>query len=98
MGSNMKQSIFDDQTSKALKNWRAGVKKKAPNSKHGGPGSPSAGGGGSPTEADGGIALTQQRNTGDEDSTGLQAGTAQAAAGDSGKTAAEEYEVVKIDD
>jgi mlo protein len=93
MGSNMKQSIFDDQTSKALKNWRAGVKKKAPNSKHGGPGSPSAGGGGSPTEADGGIALT-----GDEDSTGLQAGTAQAAAGDSGKTAAEEYEVVKIDD
>ncbi|XP_062229897.1 MLO-like protein 9 isoform X2 [Phragmites australis] len=59
MGSTMKQSIFDDQTSKALKNWRAGVKKKAPNSnsKHGGHGSPTAG---SPTRAaaDSGIALT----------------------------------------
>lgn len=29
MGSNMKKSIFDEQTSKALKNWRmAAVKKK----------------------------------------------------------------------
>uniref|UniRef100_A0ACD5U759 Uncharacterized protein n=1 Tax=Avena sativa TaxID=4498 RepID=A0ACD5U759_AVESA len=61
MGSTMKQSIFDDQTSKALKNWRAGVKKKpaASNSKHGGspsgshPGSPraeDAGGGSAPAE------------------------------------------------
>jgi mlo protein len=88
----MKQSIFDDQTSKALKNWRAGVKKKNPNSKHGGPGSPSAAGG-SPTAADGGIALTQGK-PGDEDGTGLQAG----AAGDSGNKAAEEFEFVKIDD
>ncbi|PWZ21068.1 MLO-like protein 5 [Zea mays] len=53
MGSTMKQSIFDEQTSKALKNWRAGAKKKAPTggSKHGGGGSPTAGG--SPTKADG---------------------------------------------
>ncbi|AQK80710.1 MLO-like protein [Zea mays] len=51
MGSTMKQSIFDEQTSKALKNWRAGAKKKAPTgSKHGG-GSPTAAG--SPTKADG---------------------------------------------
>ncbi|XP_066376979.1 MLO-like protein 9 [Miscanthus floridulus] len=55
MGSTMKQSIFDEQTSKALKNWRAGAKKKHPiSSKHehgGGGGSPTAGG--SPTKADG---------------------------------------------
>jgi mlo protein len=85
MGSSMKQSTFDDQTSKALKNWRAGVKKRAPNSKHGGPGSPSAGGD-SPTGT--------QRKTGDEDGgMGLQAAdSAQKAA------AGEEYEFVKIDD
>ncbi|TVU07518.1 hypothetical protein EJB05_40876 [Eragrostis curvula] len=69
MGSHMKQSIFDDQTSKALKNWRAGVKKKAPNSKHGGAGSPSAAGSptksGSPTRASSadGVALTQRKPT-----------------------------------
>ena len=28
MGSHMKKSIFDDQTSKALKNWHMAVKKK----------------------------------------------------------------------
>ncbi|KAL9259440.1 MLO-like protein [Drosera capensis] len=28
MGSNMKQSIFDEQTSKALRNWRKNAKKK----------------------------------------------------------------------
>ncbi|KAK1369790.1 hypothetical protein POM88_035882 [Heracleum sosnowskyi] len=28
MGSNMKKSIFDEQTAKALKNWRMAVKKK----------------------------------------------------------------------
>ncbi|GJU86219.1 MLO-like protein 8 [Tanacetum coccineum] len=28
MGSNMKKSIFDDQTAKAIKQWRMGVKKK----------------------------------------------------------------------
>ncbi|KAL8251544.1 hypothetical protein R6Q59_035237 [Mikania micrantha] len=33
MGSNMKQSIFDEQTAMALKKWRMGVKKK-----HGGKG------------------------------------------------------------
>lgn len=54
MGSTMKQSIFDEQTSKALKNWRAGAKKKHPTSskhEHGGGGSPTAGG--SPTKGDG---------------------------------------------
>ena len=43
MGSTMKQSIFDEQTSKALKNWRAGAKKKHPTSskhEHGGGGAP----------------------------------------------------------
>ncbi|CAL5098087.1 unnamed protein product [Urochloa decumbens] len=83
MGSTMKQSIFDDQTSKALKNWRAGAKKKAPaNSKHGGQGSPTGGGSprsGSPTKADAG--------------TGLHAGAAQAAA-----KKEDDYESVKIDD
>ncbi|CAL4911375.1 unnamed protein product [Urochloa decumbens] len=82
MGSTMKQSIFDDQTSKALKNWRAGAKKKAPTSKHGGQGSPTAGGSprsGSPTKADAG--------------TGLQAGAAQAAS-----KKEDDYESVKIDD
>nr|XP_016448310.1 PREDICTED: MLO-like protein 10 [Nicotiana tabacum] len=29
MGSNMKKSIFDEQTSKALKKWHMAVKKKA---------------------------------------------------------------------
>ncbi|CAN6335685.1 unnamed protein product [Urochloa humidicola] len=83
MGSTMKQSIFDEQTSKALKNWRAGAKKKAPaTSKHGGQGSPTAGGSprsGSPTKADAG--------------TGLQAGAAPAATKKEG-----DYESVKIDD
>ena len=47
MGSTMKQSIFDEQTSKALKNWRAGAKKKHPtSSKH-----EHGGGGGSPPPA-----------------------------------------------
>ncbi|KAI4985125.1 MLO-like protein 9 [Hordeum vulgare subsp. vulgare] len=65
MGSTMKQSIFDDQTSKALKSWRAGVKKKpAANSKHGS-GSPSGSPhSGSPKGDEGGgstgIALTQK--------------------------------------
>ncbi|CAN6353029.1 unnamed protein product [Urochloa humidicola] len=85
MGSTMKQSIFDEQTSKALKNWRAGAKKKAPtttSSKHGG-GSPTSGGSprsGSPTKADAG--------------TGLQAGAAQAASNKEDG----DYESVKIDD
>uniref|UniRef100_A0A0D9WDI7 MLO-like protein n=1 Tax=Leersia perrieri TaxID=77586 RepID=A0A0D9WDI7_9ORYZ len=75
MGSTMKQSIFDDQTSKALKNWRAGAKKKpaATSSKHGAvegagaggdqPGSPHSG---SP-KADGadGVALTQRKPSGE---------------------------------
>ena len=63
MGSTMKQSIFDDQTSKALKSWRAGVKKKpAEKSKHEGSpsGSPHAG---SPRAEDGsGIALTETKH------------------------------------
>ncbi|GJN39413.1 hypothetical protein PR202_gb28530 [Eleusine coracana subsp. coracana] len=101
MGSNMKQSIFDDQTSKALKNWRAGVKKKAPNSKHGGPGSPPVGGSPTRSSADGAIALTQRKPTtaagADEDGTGLQAGAAQASGGKN-KEAAGDYEFIKIDD
>jgi mlo protein len=88
MGSTMKQSIFDDQTSKALKNWRAGVKKKpAANSKHGGSpsGSPQAG---SPRAEDhGGIALTETKDGGD---TGLEAGAAKK--GEEG-----EYESVKLE-
>ncbi|KAJ9564662.1 hypothetical protein OSB04_000628 [Centaurea solstitialis] len=44
MGSNMKKSIFDEQTSKALMNWRMAVKKK----RVGGGGST---GGNSPTRA-----------------------------------------------
>ncbi|VAI22428.1 unnamed protein product [Triticum turgidum subsp. durum] len=71
MGTTMKQSIFDDQTSKALKSWRAGVKKKpAANSKHGSgspSGSPRAG---SPKAGDegstAGIALTQKQGQGDD--------------------------------
>ncbi|GJM97375.1 hypothetical protein PR202_ga14297 [Eleusine coracana subsp. coracana] len=101
MGSNMKQSIFDDQTSKALKNWRAGVKKKAPNSKHGGPGSPPVGGSPTRSSADGAIALTQRKPTtstagADEHGTGLQAGAAQASGNN--KEAAGDYEFIKIDD
>ena len=85
MGSTMKQSIFDDQTSKALKNWRAGVKKKpAANSKHGGSpsGSPHAG---SPRAEDGsGIALTNTKHG--------EGGAAQGAKkGEEG-----EYESVKL--
>ncbi|KAM0841594.1 hypothetical protein ACQ4PT_058908 [Festuca glaucescens] len=87
MGSTMKQSIFDDQTSKALKNWRAGVKKKpAANSKHGGSpsGSPQAG---SPRGEDSsGIALTERKD-GD---TGQEAGAAKK--GEDG-----EYESVKLE-
>ncbi|XBH94976.1 hypothetical protein VPH35_085620 [Triticum aestivum] len=71
MGTTMKQSIFDDQTSKALKSWRAGVKKKpAANSKHGSgspSGSPRAG---SPKAGDegstAGVALTQKQGQGDD--------------------------------
>ncbi|KAG8084876.1 hypothetical protein GUJ93_ZPchr0010g9684 [Zizania palustris] len=86
MGSTMKQSIFDDQTSKALKNWRAGVKKKpaAANSKHGGDGgeqtgSPHASGGSPKAEsvpdaaAGGGIALTQRKHSGETSKDGPQA-------------------------
>ncbi|KAK1693613.1 hypothetical protein QYE76_010310 [Lolium multiflorum] len=87
MGSTMKQSIFDDQTSKALKNWRAGVKKKpADKSKHGGSpsGSPQAG---SPRGEDSsGIALTERKD-GD---TGQEAGAAKK--GEDG-----EYESVKLE-
>ncbi|OEL19456.1 MLO-like protein 5 [Dichanthelium oligosanthes] len=100
MGSTMKQSIFDEQTSKALKNWRAGVKKKAPtSSKHGGQGSPTAGGSPrsrSPTKADEGIALADRKDAAQADAgTGLQAGAAQAAAkkGQDG-----DYEFIKIDE
>lgn len=101
MGSTMKQSIFDEQTSKALKNWRAGVKKKAPaSSKHGGQVSPTAGSprGGSPTKADG-IALAERKNNDADDQadagTGLQAGASQAAPkkGQQG-----DYEFIKIDE
>ncbi|PHT40510.1 hypothetical protein CQW23_19364 [Capsicum baccatum] len=35
MGSNMKRSIFDDQTSKALMNWHRNAKKKKPPTKPG---------------------------------------------------------------
>lgn len=69
MGSTMKQSIFDDQTSKALKSWRAGVKKKpATNSKHGGSpsGSPRAGSPKGGDEGSTGIALTQKHGGGDD--------------------------------
>ncbi|KAF8666029.1 hypothetical protein HU200_053898 [Digitaria exilis] len=101
MGSTMKQSIFDEQTSKALKNWRAGVKKKAPtSSKHGGQGSPSAGSprGGSPTKADGIDLAERKNNTADDQAdtgTGLQAGASQAAAkkGNEG-----DYEFINIDE
>nr|CAB3465640.1 unnamed protein product [Digitaria exilis] len=101
MGSTMKQSIFDEQTSKALKNWRAGVKKKAPtSSKHGGQGSPSAGSprGGSPTKADGIDLAERKNNTADDQGdtgTGLQAGASQTAAkkGNEG-----DYEFINIDE
>ena len=88
MGSTMKQSIFDEQTSKALKNWRAGVKKKAgpTSSKHGGQGGGSPAGG-SPTKAD-------TDNKGDAAGTGLQAGAAKKAAGQEG----DDYEFIKIDE
>ncbi|XP_039845655.1 MLO-like protein 9 isoform X2 [Panicum virgatum] len=88
MGSTMKQSIFDEQTSKALKNWRAGVKKKAgpTSSKHGGQGGGSPAGG-SPTKAD-------TDNKGDAAATGLQAGAAKKAAGQEG----DDYEFIKIDE
>ncbi|RCV36040.1 hypothetical protein SETIT_7G288000v2 [Setaria italica] len=91
MGSTMKQSIFDEQTSKALKNWRAGVKKKAPtSSKHGGQGSPTAGGSprsGSPTKAD------ADKKQDDAAGTGLQAGAAQTSAKKEG-----DYEFINIDE
>ena len=98
MGSTMKQSIFDEQTSKALKNWRAGVKKKAPtSSKHGGQGGGSPAGGsprgGSPTKADTDKKNAQQ-GQGDAAGTGLQAGAAKKAAGQEG----DDYEFIKIDD
>ena len=69
MGSTMKQSIFDDQTSKALKSWRAGVKKKpAAHSKHGGSpsGSPHAGSPKATDEGSTGVALTQKQGQGDD--------------------------------
>lgn len=95
MGSTMKQSIFDEQTSKALKNWRAGVKKKAPatNSKHGSQGSPTAGGSprsGSPTKAD---KKQDDDKADDAAGTGLHAGAAQTTAKKDG-----DYEFIKIDD
>ncbi|XP_073311380.1 MLO-like protein 8 [Primulina huaijiensis] len=49
MGSHMKQSIFDEQTSKALKNWHMGAKKK--HGKQGGQASTRILGGGSPTSS-----------------------------------------------
>ncbi|KAL6873532.1 hypothetical protein ACP4OV_013614 [Aristida adscensionis] len=88
MGSTMKQSIFDEQTSKALKNWRAGVKKKGPHtsSKHdghgggGGHGSPTAPG--SPSKdsgAAGAVALTQRKAAvapaGSDSDSGADSGT-----------------------
>uniref|UniRef100_A0A0D3G3Z7 MLO-like protein n=1 Tax=Oryza barthii TaxID=65489 RepID=A0A0D3G3Z7_9ORYZ len=94
MGSTMKQSIFDDQTSKALKNWRAGVKKKpaaASSSKHGdAAASPHSG---SPKGEAGGVALTQRKAGGGE------AGDAQQAGGGSGSKKGEEgdYEFVKLE-
>ncbi|WVZ78370.1 hypothetical protein U9M48_026093 [Paspalum notatum var. saurae] len=88
MGSTMKQSIFDEQTSKALKNWRAGAKKKAPNtsSKHGGQGSPTAPG--SPTNKAAGAAD-------DAAGTGLQAGDGKKAADQEQEG---EYDLIKIND
>ncbi|KAJ1260853.1 hypothetical protein BS78_10G264500 [Paspalum vaginatum] len=89
MGSTMKQSIFDEQTSKALKNWRAGAKKKAPtSSKHGGgQGSPTAPG--SPTKA----AAADDAAAG----TGLQAGDGKKpAAGHEQEEG--EYDLIKIND
>uniref|UniRef100_A0A0E0KZ99 MLO-like protein n=1 Tax=Oryza punctata TaxID=4537 RepID=A0A0E0KZ99_ORYPU len=110
MGSTMKQSIFDDQTSKALKNWRAGVKKKpaaAASSKHGDGGDHSASPhSGSPKGEGGGgsVALTQRKHGGEAksespDGTGLQAGAAQQAGGGSGSKKGEEgdYEFIKLE-
>ncbi|KQK07169.1 MLO-like protein 9 isoform X2 [Brachypodium distachyon] len=95
MGSTMKQSIFDDQTSKALKNWRAGVKKKpaGANSKHGA-GSPSGTPRAGSPRADGsGIALTESKHgDGGGGDTGLQAGAAQPA-----KKGDEEFDHVKLE-
>ncbi|PUZ58986.1 hypothetical protein GQ55_4G005400 [Panicum hallii var. hallii] len=99
MGSTMKQSIFDEQTSKALKNWRAGVKKKAPtSSKHGGHGGSPAGGsprGGSPTKADAEKKNAAHQQQGDAAGTGLQAGAAKKAAAGQQEG---EYEFIKIDE
>uniref|UniRef100_A0A0E0PID0 MLO-like protein n=1 Tax=Oryza rufipogon TaxID=4529 RepID=A0A0E0PID0_ORYRU len=99
MGSTMKQSIFDDQTSKALKNWRAGVKKKpaaASSSKHGDAGGDHAAASphsGSPKGEAGGVALTQRKAGGGE------AGGEQQAGGGSGSKKGEEgdYEFVKLE-
>uniref|UniRef100_A0A0D9ZV07 MLO-like protein n=1 Tax=Oryza glumipatula TaxID=40148 RepID=A0A0D9ZV07_9ORYZ len=99
MGSTMKQSIFDDQTSKALKNWRAGVKKKpaaASSSKHGdaaGDHAAASPHSGSPKGEAGGVALTQRKAGGGE------AGDAQQAGGGSGSKKGEEgdYEFVKLE-
>ncbi|KAL5202892.1 hypothetical protein ABZP36_013844 [Zizania latifolia] len=101
MGSTMKQSIFDDQTSKALKNWRAGVKKKpaAANSKHGGgdggeqPGSPHAG---IPKSepvpaAGGGVALTQRKNNGETKGEGPDGASAGGGGGSGSKKGEEEF-------
>jgi mlo protein len=99
MGSTMKQSIFDEQTSKALKNWRAGVKKKAPtSSKHGGHGGSPAGcspRGGSPTKADAEKKNAAHQQQGDAAGTGLQAGAAKKAAAGQQEG---EYEFIKIDE
>ncbi|KAG8067380.1 hypothetical protein GUJ93_ZPchr0005g14506 [Zizania palustris] len=106
MGSTMKQSIFDDQTSKALKNWRAGVKKKpaAANSKHGGgdggeqpAGSPHAG---SPKSepvpaAGGGVALTQRKNSSGE--TKAVDSAAQAEGPDGASAGGEEGQFIKLE-
>ncbi|XP_006654121.1 MLO-like protein 9 [Oryza brachyantha] len=98
MGSTMKQSIFDDQTSKALKNWRAGVKKKpaAASSKHGGGGDSDHPDSGSPkAEGPGGggsVALTQRKHSdgaGEADGAGDGSGSKK---GDEGN-----YEFIKLD-
>ncbi|KAG8373582.1 hypothetical protein BUALT_Bualt11G0039400 [Buddleja alternifolia] len=51
MGSNMKKSIFDEQTSKALKKWHMAVKKKHGEGRAGGRSPTRTLGGGSPTSS-----------------------------------------------
>ncbi|WJX42376.1 hypothetical protein P8452_29619 [Trifolium repens] len=51
MGSTMKRSIFDEQTSKALKNWRKHAMHKKPSKKHATVETRTLGSGGSPMES-----------------------------------------------